>query len=709
MRKARNSKLALLLVLAMLATLFVAIPASSAADTYFKANGAYTYITTTGDNCVGGTVTISKGALYDDISSTVADVYATITLPTGVKYMATPSSSTDYVSDTVYYLGGIKSEINFKGLNNLGATDSVYAKYSVSGSSALKIDSSVSGTINATARIWAVNGSGAIIADETYTVPIAKVSGASVTVSGDTPKVVSVASSAYAADITVQESNPGAVEDEAYIYVTLKTPGVKFTSDSYVSTVGITAAAPQLQSDNTVLAIAITNPSVGIAGKVVITPKVTCDPTASTGDIEVKITGTSSPNARVSETTLTVAKVGANSAAAEVKDASDQTVYIGQAKALKTDLSIEPSSGSKLADGKYIVLDLPAGAKWNYSWSAGETPFKTTQNGSSSVSNIVYQGSYNDNRTIWFKVSGDYTSKIWLNDLNVKATETCPAGEVTVTISGNAGVEGTLVIATAKVPVNATADKPQIKIETIDQAAGDITITEAGAGAIPASTNLVLTTPTGVTFGSTPTVKVKDGNIKLGTATVSADSTTLTIPVSTASGLASTIKISDIKFSLSKLTSVGDISLSIKVNDAKVAKVANALATTATSANAVFVLGQSSYTLNGQTVTMDAAPEAINGRTFMPVRFAANAVGVANDNILYDAASKTVTILKGSLVAQFTIGSNELLINGAKIKMDAAPYAKDGRTMLPIRFVGKALGASVTWDQATQTISVVAE
>ena len=45
-------------------------------------------------------------------------------------------------------------------------------------------------------------------------------------------------------------------------------------------------------------------------------------------------------------------------------------------------------------------------------------------------------------------------------------------------------------------------------------------------------------------------------------------------------------------------------------------------------------------------------------------------------------------------------------INGvqSKIKMDVAPYIRDGRTMLPIRYVAEALGFDVEWNRSTRTV-----
>lgn len=55
----------------------------------------------------------------------------------------------------------------------------------------------------------------------------------------------------------------------------------------------------------------------------------------------------------------------------------------------------------------------------------------------------------------------------------------------------------------------------------------------------------------------------------------------------------------------------------------------------------------------------------------------------------------------------FTIGMNYYLLNGSYQVMDAAPYIKDSRTYLPIRYVGYAMGltdAQIQWYEATRTV-----
>ena len=82
------------------------------------------------------------------------------------------------------------------------------------------------------------------------------------------------------------------------------------------------------------------------------------------------------------------------------------------------------------------------------------------------------------------------------------------------------------------------------------------------------------------------------------------------------------------------------------------------------SGSAVFTIGQTSYTVNGAVYNMDATPYIKDGRTFLPLRYIANAAGIADSNITWDPATQTVTISKGERLVQVTIGSTTMLING---------------------------------------------
>ena len=71
----------------------------------------------------------------------------------------------------------------------------------------------------------------------------------------------------------------------------------------------------------------------------------------------------------------------------------------------------------------------------------------------------------------------------------------------------------------------------------------------------------------------------------------------------------------------------------------------------------------------------------------------------------YDSATKVVTMELGDTVVQLTIGSNIALVNGEEVVMDVAAQVVDGRTYVPFRAVGGFFGAYVNYDAATKTVS----
>lgn len=60
-------------------------------------------------------------------------------------------------------------------------------------------------------------------------------------------------------------------------------------------------------------------------------------------------------------------------------------------------------------------------------------------------------------------------------------------------------------------------------------------------------------------------------------------------------------------------------------------------------------------------------------------------------------------------VAKFWIGKTCYEVDGKRYEMDVAPYVKNGRTMMPARFLAVSLGIpeeNITWDEHNQTVSI---
>jgi branched-chain amino acid transport system substrate-binding protein len=60
-----------------------------------------------------------------------------------------------------------------------------------------------------------------------------------------------------------------------------------------------------------------------------------------------------------------------------------------------------------------------------------------------------------------------------------------------------------------------------------------------------------------------------------------------------------------------------------------------------------------------------------------------------------------------AVVVQMTVGSTKGTINMQPVVLDQAPLIENGRTLVPFRFIGEALGAQIGWNPANKTVSYV--
>ena len=104
------------------------------------------------------------------------------------------------------------------------------------------------------------------------------------------------------------------------------------------------------------------------------------------------------------------------------------------------------------------------------------------------------------------------------------------------------------------------------------------------------------------------------------------------------------------------------------------------------------------YTVNGTPMMFDVAPylDTKAYRSMIPMRFIAEAFGAT---VTWDDATKTQTIILNG--KKFTLTENKALPDG----MGTPVLVKD-RFFVPLRYVSQELGASVDWDEATQTNTI---
>jgi len=110
-------------------------------------------------------------------------------------------------------------------------------------------------------------------------------------------------------------------------------------------------------------------------------------------------------------------------------------------------------------------------------------------------------------------------------------------------------------------------------------------------------------------------------------------------------------------------------------------------------------MNQLQYTVNGVPAMFDVAPylDTKANRSMIPMRFIAEAFGAT---VTWDDATKTQTIMLNGKT--FKLTQNVALPDG----MGTPVLVKD-RFFVPLRYVSQELGASVDWDNATQTNTII--
>ena len=116
-----------------------------------------------------------------------------------------------------------------------------------------------------------------------------------------------------------------------------------------------------------------------------------------------------------------------------------------------------------------------------------------------------------------------------------------------------------------------------------------------------------------------------------------------------------------------------------------------------------------SYLISGENKVEIPVPAYINaaGYTMLPLRAVAVALGINENNVLWDQTTRTATVMYGSKIINMTYGQKVVYVNGAMIPATAAVEITNDRMFLGLRDLGNALGVTdITWDAATKTATL---
>lgn len=76
-------------------------------------------------------------------------------------------------------------------------------------------------------------------------------------------------------------------------------------------------------------------------------------------------------------------------------------------------------------------------------------------------------------------------------------------------------------------------------------------------------------------------------------------------------------------------------------------------------------------------------------------------------SVQYNAATRGISAMRGTTGIGLRIGSRTASVNRQNVRLEQAPLVVRGATMVPLRFVSEALGAQVNWNGATRVASIM--
>lgn len=106
--------------------------------------------------------------------------------------------------------------------------------------------------------------------------------------------------------------------------------------------------------------------------------------------------------------------------------------------------------------------------------------------------------------------------------------------------------------------------------------------------------------------------------------------------------------------------------------------------------------------IDGIPISGDAITKS--GTIYLPFRALFESMAL---DVGYDPASRTVTGKGDGVSVALTVGSKTATVNGKSTTLSAAPFAQNGSTYVPLRFVGEATGRLVTWTKEVNLVQVI--
>ena len=474
-------------------------------------------------------------------------------------------------------------------------------------------------------------------------------------------------------------------------------------------------------------------PIITIGGFAIKTTK-DCDP----GDV-AKITVSSKD---FDSNTLEVAKMVEEAVTYTVEDDDLPTIWAGKVydETNTLELAIEENTGDILNTSRKATFTFPEGIEVVGIDVDGVETSGTYKFKSEIDENVVTIWNYGE------KAESDATDMTIKFILNAAPTF---SGDVKVTLGGEFD-DVELKLATVKAPYTVEAKTSEVLIDYRYVPVNEIVITEAEEGILEEGDVIMLQVEK-MDFEDAGKYEVTSGDIEVD-VTINDDANNtaqLEVEVKDDSTEASTITISGLELYLDRTLPVGGYALenvgawdtdynndrandacnilwensaekkddydkngifkysAVTVNDSyvEVVTAGRDQDDSSTTRKIVITIGSTTMAVGTETVTLDT-PAYINAENYTELPL--RAVSEAfGATVGWDDASRTVTIMMGQRIVSMTIGSKTMYINGTPVAMNTAPEITNERTFVPVRDLANALGITkIDWNEASATVTL---
>lgn len=121
----------------------------------------------------------------------------------------------------------------------------------------------------------------------------------------------------------------------------------------------------------------------------------------------------------------------------------------------------------------------------------------------------------------------------------------------------------------------------------------------------------------------------------------------------------------------------------------------------------IMTIGEKQAVLNEKAYTLPIAPQIIQGRTYLPLRFVVE--NILKAQVDFNHLQKQIIIHKEGLRVVLQVGKNTATVNDEEVCLDGAPVIDNSTTLVPLRFLSETFGFKVDYHHTEKQVILTKE